>query len=128
MKDEQTVRADWLVKNTERNCSGDRRNKTRAFIADAMKKERELYEANAGLSRRINEQDERIAGLRKALDDRNTMMDNEADKRDKEAKRLQYRANVARESEEMAQDEIMTLTEVVICQAKRITELVEDAK
>jgi len=115
-----------------RNCSDQRRSDTRGFIAEALTRERQLVETIEGdlrLYRKADEESqERIAGLRKALDDRNAMMDNEADKRDKEAKRRQYRVDQARENEEMANDEIQTLTEVVICQAKRITELVEDAR
>jgi len=118
---DKVARIERLQAGTMRNCSDQRRNDTRGFIADSLTRERELVET-------INEQDDRIDGLRKALDKRNEMMDNEADRRDKEAKRLQYRVDQARENEELASDEIILLNEVVICQAKHITQLVEDAK
>ena len=74
MNADQEARINRLLAGTERNCSDQRRNDTRTFIAEALqviRHQREKDEASQ----------ERIAGLRKALDDRNTMMSNEAEER-----------------------------------------------
>ena len=126
---------DRLLEGASGRCAPQRRSDTLKVVLAVVNMERQAKETARAVSNHNQERfdarqakDERITALRQALDDRNTMMDNEADNRDKEAKRLQYRVDQARENEELASDEIMLLNEVVICQAKQIAQLVEDAK
>jgi len=74
---------DRLEEGASGRCAPQRRSDTLLVIHTLLTDSREnkekvkgVYEANANLSKRVREQDERIDGLRKALDDRNTMMDN----------------------------------------------------
>lgn len=103
MSEVNLAKIDRLVKGTERNCSDQRRNDTRSFIADALTTTRELHGHIAAMTADMAALEKQNRNLERMLSD-------------------------ARGQEEDASNEVMELYEVVICQAKRITELVEAAK